>query len=251
MEMMFIVSAHIPKRGRGRRGDDSGSSQATQPEESQVVDPSGVEYLNYQDQVHHDTTDRIIYHKQHVGDDGDIAAAAAPDVLLEDPPFAGEPTDLSLLHSYAGHVALPLWYNSDNVRKLRVVKPINHGPKILSLGRPNGNQDWFWDPLRQSRLHDLVYLGYATVPHALLMTQCESLLNFNFLSSLKTSSQSLSNSLILHRLLLSLIHTMNIKKSVQLKLCLRFTDIFLRLLTRKLLTIFPLNCQRLFQSDEE
>lgn len=176
-------SGHIPKRGRGRRGDGSWSSQegsqATQPEESHVVDPSRqMEYLNYQDQVHHDVTDGgydqdHILQQQHVGDDDDIAAAAAPEVLLVDPPFLGGPTDLSLLHSYANHVALPLWYNSDNVRKLRVVKPINHGAKILSLGRPNGNHDWFWDPLRQSGLPDLVYLGYATVPHALLMTLCE------------------------------------------------------------------------------
>jgi hypothetical protein len=56
---------------------------------------------------------------------------------------------------------------------VRVVKPINHGAKILSLGRPNDNQRWFWDPLKESGLHDLVYLGYAIVPHALLMTLCE------------------------------------------------------------------------------
>nr|ABD32773.1 hypothetical protein MtrDRAFT_AC151522g16v2 [Medicago truncatula] len=176
-------SGHIPKRGRGRRVDVSGSSQeasqATQPEESQVVDPSQqVEYLNYQDQVHHDVTDGgydqdHIPEQQHVGDDDNIAAAAAPEVLHVDPSFPGGPDDLSLLHSYANHVALPVWYNSENIRKLRVVKSINHGAKILSLGRPNGNQDWFWDPLRESGLHDLVYLGYATVPHALLMTLCE------------------------------------------------------------------------------
>jgi len=59
------------------------------------------------------------------------------------------------------------------VRKTRVVKSINHGAKILGLGRPNDNQRWFWDSLRESGLHDLVYLGYATVPHALLMTLCE------------------------------------------------------------------------------
>ena len=119
-------SGHIPKRGRGRRGDDSGSSQATQPEESQVVDPSqpvdqtGVEYLNYQDQVHYDVTDGgydqdHIPQQQDAGDEDDIAAAAAPEVLPTDPPFPGGPADLSLLHSYAGHVALPLWYNSNNV----------------------------------------------------------------------------------------------------------------------------------------
>jgi len=59
------------------------------------------------------------------------------------------------------------------VRKVHVVKPINHRTKILSLRRPNDNQDWFWCPLRESGLHDLVYLGYTTVPHALLMTLCE------------------------------------------------------------------------------
>jgi len=42
-------NTHIPKRGRGQRGDGSGTSQATHLEESQVVDPSEVEYLNYQD----------------------------------------------------------------------------------------------------------------------------------------------------------------------------------------------------------
>jgi len=56
---------------------------------------------------------------------------------------------------------------------VRVVKAINHDNKILSVGRPNENQNWFWGPLRESGLHDLVYLGYATVPHALLMTLCE------------------------------------------------------------------------------
>jgi len=56
---------------------------------------------------------------------------------------------------------------------VRIVKPINHGVKILSLRRPNDNAEWFWGSLRESRLHDLVYLGYATMPHALLMTLCE------------------------------------------------------------------------------
>ncbi|XP_039685120.1 uncharacterized protein [Medicago truncatula] len=114
-----------------------------------------------------------ILEQQHIPDDNDIAAAAAPTMLAVEPPFLGGPENISLLHSYANHVALPLWYNSDSVRKARIVKPINHGAKVLSLGRSNGNQDWFWDPLRESGLHDLVYLGYATVPHALLMTLCE------------------------------------------------------------------------------
>ncbi|XP_039688062.1 protein MAINTENANCE OF MERISTEMS-like [Medicago truncatula] len=60
-----------------------------------------------------------------------------------------------------------------HVRNTRVLKPINHGAKILTLGRPNGNENWFWDALQQSGLHDLVYLGYSTVPHALLLTLCE------------------------------------------------------------------------------
>ena len=58
-------------------------------------------------------------------------------------------------------------------RKKRYVKPINHGAKILSLGRSNENAEWFWGPLKESGLHDLVFLGYATMPHALQMTLCE------------------------------------------------------------------------------
>jgi len=114
-------NTHIPKRGRGRRGDGSGISQVTQPEESQVVDPSQVEYLNYQDQVHHDVTDggynqqHIPEQQQHIPDQDDIAAAAAPAVLPLEPPFPGGLEKIYLLHSYANHVALQLWYNSDNV----------------------------------------------------------------------------------------------------------------------------------------
>jgi len=79
-----------------------------------------VEYLNYQDQVHHNVTDGgydqdHIPEQQHRPDDDDITAAAAPTVLPLEPPFPGGPENISLLHSYANHVALPLWYNSDNV----------------------------------------------------------------------------------------------------------------------------------------
>jgi hypothetical protein len=79
-----------------------------------------VEYLNYQDQVHHDVTDGgydqdHISEQQHIPDDDDIAAAAAPTVLPLEPAFPGGPKNISLLHSYAMHVTLPLWYNSDNI----------------------------------------------------------------------------------------------------------------------------------------
>jgi len=76
------------------------------------------EYLNYQDV--HDVTDggydeQYMPEQQHIPDDDDIAATVVPEVLLLDPPFPGGPETLSLLHSYVRHVALPLWYNSDNV----------------------------------------------------------------------------------------------------------------------------------------
>jgi len=60
-------NAHIPEsgRGKGRRENGSGTSQATQPEQSQVVDPTQMEYLNYQDQVHHNVTDGG-YDDQHI-----------------------------------------------------------------------------------------------------------------------------------------------------------------------------------------
>jgi len=69
-----------------------------------------VEYLNYQD--HHDVTDggydeQYMPEQQHIPDDDDIAAAAA-EVLPVDPPFPGGPENLSLMHSYAKHVELPL-----------------------------------------------------------------------------------------------------------------------------------------------
>jgi len=59
------------------------------------------------------------------------------------------------------------------VRKVRVVKSINHGAKILNLRRPPNNPNWFYGLLRDSGLHDLVYMGYDTVPHAWFMTLCK------------------------------------------------------------------------------
>ena len=60
-----------------------------------MVDPSQeVEYLNYQD--HHDVTDggydeQYMLEQQHIPDEDDIAAAAAPTMLPLEPPFLGGP----------------------------------------------------------------------------------------------------------------------------------------------------------------
>ena len=60
-----------------------------------MVDPTQeVEYLNYQTQVHHDVTDGghdqdHIPEQQHIPDEDDIEAAAAPTVLPLEPPFSG------------------------------------------------------------------------------------------------------------------------------------------------------------------
>lgn len=50
---------------------------------------------------------------------------------------------------------------------------INHGAKVADLQRPHMNQLWFWDPIRASGLHDLLYTGYSTVNHALLQALSE------------------------------------------------------------------------------
>jgi len=79
-----------------------------------------VEYLNYQDQIHHNVTDGG-YDQDHIPEQqqrpekDDIAAAVVPAMLPSEPLFPGGLENISLLHSYANHVALPLWYNSDNV----------------------------------------------------------------------------------------------------------------------------------------
>lgn len=107
-------------------------------------------------------------------DTDDIAAQTAPEILPDQPPFPRGPAYTSLLFSYADHVPLRLWYNSNNIRKEHRVKAINHGATILDLLRPHHNQNWFLDPLRANGLHDLVYTGYDNMPYALLMTLCES-----------------------------------------------------------------------------
>ena len=77
------------------------------------------------------------------------------------------------LNVYNVYVVLNMFFLLFQIRKKRKVKPINHGAKILELRRPHDNAEWFWGPLKASGLHDLVYTGYATVPHALLMTLYE------------------------------------------------------------------------------
>ena len=80
-----------------------------------------MKYLNYQDEIHHDATDGG-YDDEHIPEDDvpvldqdDIAATTTPMTLPDQPPFPGGPEDTSLLASYASHVILPLWYNSNNV----------------------------------------------------------------------------------------------------------------------------------------
>jgi len=78
-----------------------------------------VEYLNFQDEIYHNATDGR-YDQKHIPQQqipyqDDIAAVAAPATLPLQPPFLGGPKDTSLLHSSANHVALPLWYNSNNI----------------------------------------------------------------------------------------------------------------------------------------
>jgi len=95
-----------------------------------------VEYLNYQDQIHHDVTDGgydqdHIPEQQHRPNEDDIAAAATPAVLPSEPPFLGGPENIFLLHSYVNHVTLPLWYNSDNVSVIFLLFFLN--VKLFSL----------------------------------------------------------------------------------------------------------------------
>jgi len=113
-------NVHIQNSGRGRGqmagGEDT--SQATQPTQSHVDDLS--QYLNYHDQVHDATGGG--YDDEHIPDDvvpildaDDIAAQTTPQVLPDQPPFPSGPLDTTLLSSYVEHVALRLWYNSNNV----------------------------------------------------------------------------------------------------------------------------------------
>jgi len=73
-----------------------------------------VEYLNYQDQIHHDATDGG-YADHHISEnvvpilDRDYIAAATNSSMLPDQaPFPGGLEDTYLLAFYANHVALPL-----------------------------------------------------------------------------------------------------------------------------------------------
>jgi len=105
-------------------GDVAESSQTTQPKQSQIVDPTQVECLNYQDQIH-DATDGG-YDEQHIPDGGgvqqgevedeevpvldadDIATHTTLEILPDQSPSPEGPLDTSLLFSYAEHVALRL-----------------------------------------------------------------------------------------------------------------------------------------------
>jgi len=61
-------------------GDGAGSSQATQPAESQVIDPTQVDYLNYQEHKH-DATDGG-YDEQHIVDGGGVHNGEGEDDIV-------------------------------------------------------------------------------------------------------------------------------------------------------------------------
>ena len=61
-------------------GDGAESSQATQPTQSQVVDPTQVEYLNHQEQIR-DATDGG-YDEQHIVDGGGVHNGEGEDDIV-------------------------------------------------------------------------------------------------------------------------------------------------------------------------
>jgi len=117
------------ERVRGRRSNHNDGESSTQSSQSQVEDPT--QYMNYQDHLHDamngsydaqqflDVVEgRDVQQGEEIvpqPDANDIVAQATPEQLPKVPPFPGGPADISVLSSYASHVALPLWYNANNV----------------------------------------------------------------------------------------------------------------------------------------
>jgi len=124
------TNPHIPNRGRGWRPNHNEGEGSSQPTQSHVDDST--QYLNYQDRLHNATNggydaqlfDDVVEGDdiQHHGEDEVVepdedafAAEIAPHQLPDLPPFSGGPEDLFVLSSFASHIALPLWYNANNV----------------------------------------------------------------------------------------------------------------------------------------
>jgi len=59
-----------------------------------------------------------------------------------------------------------MWYDGE-------YKCINAGRKVRELSKPEKGLRWFWDPVEASGLHDLIYIGYSTVNHAMVHALCE------------------------------------------------------------------------------
>ena len=59
-----------------------------------------------------------------------------------------------------------MWYDGE-------YRCINAGKKLRELGKPEDGLRWFWDPVEASGLHDLIYIGYSSVTHAMVCALCE------------------------------------------------------------------------------
>jgi len=52
-------------------------------------------------------------------------------------------------------------------------KCINAEKKLRELGKSEDGLRWFWDLVETSGLHDLIYIGYSSVTHAMVCALCE------------------------------------------------------------------------------
>ena len=50
---------------------------------------------------------------------------------------------------------------------------INSGRNVRELSLSEEGLKWFWDLVEASSLHDLIYIGYLTVTHAMVRALCE------------------------------------------------------------------------------
>ncbi|XP_024642047.1 uncharacterized protein [Medicago truncatula] len=90
--------------------------------------------------------------------------------------YAGEPSELTLLPHFGGHLACRVWVDANFRRKHRV-KGISHGKKLsiknLTLPMPGEQNEWFWLEVNMSGLTPFLISGYENISHGFVCAMTE------------------------------------------------------------------------------
>ncbi|MCH98471.1 putative IMP dehydrogenase/GMP reductase, partial [Trifolium medium] len=84
--------------------------------------------------------------------------------------YGGGPTDMSLLHAYHKHRAIPIWdaLNPEDAVVKHTMRSVPNGRKVINLPKFPRHVEWFWDAIHATGLEPLTRTNYGIIDHGLM-----------------------------------------------------------------------------------